>query len=75
MSLGEEGQLGVTVVRESGSGLNVNEKKIIKEFEGITYQEGGILSATGQLEHEIELIGSGPVYVKPRKYPKKTKGL
>ena len=75
MSVGARGQLGVTVVMESGICLNVNEEEIIKEFESVTYREGEILSATGQVEPEIELIGSGPMYVKPRRFPQTYEGI
>ena len=38
MTVGAEEQLGVTVVRECESGLNVNEKEINKEFERAKYR-------------------------------------
>lgn len=63
-------QLGVTLVVEAlGLELPEEEKELLKRFEEVMYREGERLSATGRVKHAIELIGSQPVYVKPRRYP------
>ena len=68
-SLGSEEQLGVTLVSEDKNPLSADEAKVVNGFKRVTYSEGEPLSATGQVEHTIELIGDRPVYVKPRRYP------
>jgi RNase H-like domain found in reverse transcriptase/Reverse transcriptase (RNA-dependent DNA polymerase)/Integrase zinc binding domain len=68
----DEGEhLGVTLVRGSEEKeLSKEEKDLVSSFEKVTYKEGERLTATGRVEHNIDLIGERPVYVKPRRYPK-----
>ena len=68
-SIGSGEQLGVTVMSEDRNSLNSDEKRVVDSFSRVTYKEGEPLSATGQVEHVIELIGDRTVYVKPRRYP------
>ena len=68
-TVGTEEQLGVMLVREEGNTLSPAEQEIVRSFKRVTYREGEPLSATGQVEHRIELLGNRPVYVKPRRYP------
>jgi hypothetical protein len=57
------------VTEGRGHELLGKERELIERFEGVTFREGERLSATGWVEHGIELIGNQPVYVKPRRYP------
>lgn len=67
---GVQDQLGVTLVAEErGHELLGKERELVERFEEVMYREGERLSATGRVEHGIELIGNQPVYVKPRRYP------
>lgn len=44
-------------------------KRLKQQYAGCFYNKGEPLSATGRVEHHIELIGEKPVFVKPRRYP------
>jgi hypothetical protein len=63
-----EDLLGVTLVG-AGQKDEALDEEVVGKFKALMYREGEPLSATGKVEHHIDLIGERPVYVKPRRYP------
>lgn len=57
-------------VTECGENQNkAIEARIYREFESVFYKEGEPLSATGRVQHAIDLIDDTPVFVKPYRQP------